>query len=129
MFSTPKTSVKPIPPLAVVSYSPFIAPSARLTGLVDVPAEVELKDKTNKYKKNKEPKPEKYKKSLTDPVKMGLFLKHSKTLKKRNVIVHHHRSYNTTLPVRKTLLVPLPVLSSKSTLRDGKNVPGKTAIL
>ena len=32
VFSTPKTSVKPMPPHTIVSDSPFIAPSAWLTG-------------------------------------------------------------------------------------------------
>ena len=61
LFSTPKTSVKPMPPHIVVSDSPFIAPSARLTGPVDVLAEVELqqKAKDGKEDKPKDPKPEK----------------------------------------------------------------------
>ena len=53
MFSMPKTSVKPMPPHTVVSDSPFISPSARLTGPVDAPAEVELKEKSHKDDKPK----------------------------------------------------------------------------
>ena len=41
VFSTPKTMINPIPSHTVVSDTPFIAPSARLTGQVEFLAEVE----------------------------------------------------------------------------------------
>ena len=52
MFSSPKSTVKPLPSHTVVSDTPFISPYARPTGLVESPAEVEAKHtKTDKHKK------------------------------------------------------------------------------
>ena len=42
MFSTPKSTVQHVPSHAVVSDTPFIPPSARLTGPVEFPAEGEV---------------------------------------------------------------------------------------
>ena len=56
-----------MPPHTIVSDSPFIALSARLTGQVDVPSEVELKEKAKdkvKGDKPKDPKPDKPKKKV-----------------------------------------------------------------
>ena len=56
VFSTPKTEVKPIPSHTVVSDTPFIAPSARLTHPVEFPAEGEadkVRDKTSISKDKK----------------------------------------------------------------------------
>ena len=68
VFSTPKTSIIPMPPHTVVSDSPFIAPSARLTSPVDVPAEVELqsKPKGNKEDKSKKKDHQKSRKDGSD---------------------------------------------------------------
>ena len=49
VFSTPKSTVKPVPTHTVVSDTPFTPPPARLTSPVDVPAEGEVglaQDKT-----------------------------------------------------------------------------------
>ena len=57
VFSMPKSTVKPVPTRTVVSDTPFIPPSARLTGPVDVPAEGEVdlsQDNTGSYKDPKD---------------------------------------------------------------------------
>ena len=43
VFSTPKTTVKPVTSHIVLSDSPFIAPTARPTGLVEIPPGQEAK--------------------------------------------------------------------------------------
>ena len=56
VFSTPKTTVKPMPPHTVVSESLFIAP-ARLIGPVEVPAKVESNHTKSEKTKTKSRKP------------------------------------------------------------------------
>ena len=77
VFSTPKTMVNPIPSHTVVSDTPFIVPSARLTGPVEFPAEVEAdtpqdntstsKDKKKSQKSHKEGKDKDTKKRPVSP--------------------------------------------------------------
>ena len=53
VFSTPKTSVKPVSSHPVVSDTPFLAPSAWPTGPVETPADLEAKPKREDSKEKK----------------------------------------------------------------------------
>ena len=53
MFSSPKTSVKPVPFHLVVSDTPFLVPSAWPTGPVETPADLEAKPKQTDNKDKK----------------------------------------------------------------------------
>ena len=75
VFSTPKSTVQHVPSHAAISDTPFIPPSARLTGPVEFPAEGEVdkqqdskiverdvKDKRKSHKSRKETKEDKHSK-------------------------------------------------------------------
>ena len=62
VFSTPKSTVKPVPTHTVVSDTPFIPPPARLTGPVDAPAEGEVGLAQDNTVSAKDPKDAKEKK-------------------------------------------------------------------
>ena len=56
IFSTPKAAVNPVSSKVLVSDSPFIAPAARPTGLVETPAVQEAVTKVKKSKDKKQKK-------------------------------------------------------------------------
>ena len=53
MFSIPKTSVNPVSSHPVIFDAPFLAPSAWPTGLVETPADQEVKSKRTDSKDKK----------------------------------------------------------------------------
>ena len=87
VFSTQKTDVKPIPSYMVVSDTPFITPSARLTGPVGFPAEGEAgsvvakpKDKKKSRKSRKENKDTKARSSFPSVEKIRKQKEHTHRL-------------------------------------------------